>query len=89
MLTVKENRVPRVEYGLRRRERSSFFFGELASSWDTDYVRTRTILLVNTKIVLPDALATTYEQDRPFWAVFSYVSPLASSIIGLGMMSPI
>ena len=34
MLTVKENRVPRVEYGLRRRERSLFFFEELASSWD-------------------------------------------------------
>jgi hypothetical protein len=31
----------------------------------------------------------TNQQDRPTWAVFSYVSPLASSIIGLGMMSPI
>ena len=26
--------VPRVEYGLHRRERSLFFFGELASPWD-------------------------------------------------------
>ena len=45
--------VPRVEYGLRRRERSLFFFGELASSWDKSCVRTRAIILVHTKTVLP------------------------------------
>ena len=33
-------------------------------------VRTRAILLVHTKIVLPDALATAYEQDRPSRQVF-------------------
>jgi hypothetical protein len=36
-------------------------------------VRTRTILRNNTKIVLLDALATAYEQDRPTWAAFLMV----------------
>ena len=45
------------------------FRREWASSWH-NCVRTRAILLVHTKIVLPDALATAYEQDRPSWAVF-------------------
>ena len=47
-------------------------------------VRTRAILLVHTKIVLPDALATAYEQDRPSWAVFS-----CPSVFVLGLLRTI
>ena len=45
-------------------------------------VRTRAILLVHTKIVLPDAFATAYEQDRPLWAVFSCPSVLVLDLLG-------
>ena len=50
--------------------------------------RTNPILRFRTNRIHPDDEAKS-ELDRPSWAVFSYVSPLASSIIGLGMMSPI
>ena len=54
----------------------------------TSAKRTNPILRFRTNRIHPDDEAKS-ELDRPSWAVFSYVSPLASSIIGLGMMSPI
>ena len=63
-------RVPRVEYGFRRRERTSHFSGELSSSWDTCCVRARAIPPFIRRSFSPKHEAT-YKQGRPSWAVFA------------------
>lgn len=51
--------------------------------------RTNPILPVHTKIVLPKARSNKPTRPSLAGRFFSYVSPVVSSIIGLGMMSPI
>jgi len=66
----RPNRVTWLEYGLRRRERSLFFFGELSSSWDTAPVSGREQFSPFIRRPFSPKHEATNRQDRPMWAVF-------------------